>query len=75
MVRYRPYGLTEADLKEPYANIIPDRVKRLIELHHKNHIEYNWDQEDKNEQIFEYRRSLRPTTYSYAPRLSNTITV
>lgn len=65
MVRYKPYGLQEADLKPPYADIIPDRVKRKIDLHHKNHIEYNWDQEDRNEQIFEYRKTLRPNTYSY----------
>lgn len=45
--------------------MIPDRVRRIIDLHHKNHIEYSWEQEDKNERIFEYRRTLRPNTYSY----------
>jgi hypothetical protein len=64
-MRYKSWGLTESDLKEPYADIIPDRVKRLIDLHHKNLVEFSWDQESKNEQIFEYRRTLRPNTYSY----------
>ena len=49
-MRNKPYGLTEADMREPYANIIPDRVKKLIEIHHRNHIEYNWQEEDKQEQ-------------------------
>jgi hypothetical protein len=65
-MRYKPYGLSEADLKPPYADIIPDRVKRLIDLHHKNHVQFDWDQESKNERIFEYRRTLKPNTYSYA---------
>lgn len=64
-MRYKAWGLTEADLKEPYADIIPDRVKTLIDLHHKNNIEFQWDQESKNEQIFDYRRSLRPNSYKY----------
>jgi hypothetical protein len=64
-MRCKSWGLTEADLKEPFADIIPDRVNKLIELHHKNHIQFPWDQESKNEQIFEYRRTLRPSSYSY----------
>ena len=64
-MRYKPYGLTEADLKEPFADVVPDRVQKLIDIHRRNHVEYNWQEEDKNERIFEYRRSLRPSTYSY----------
>jgi len=64
-MKYRPYGLTEADYKEPHESIIPDRVQKLIDIYHKNKIEYNWTEEDKNERIFEYRQSLRPDTYAY----------
>jgi hypothetical protein len=45
MTRLKPYGLTEADHKEPYEDIIPDRVQKLIDLAHKNHIQYIWTEE------------------------------
>ena len=39
--------------------------KKLIDLYRKNHIDYPWDAEDVNEQIFEYRRSLKRSSYTY----------
>jgi hypothetical protein len=65
MPKYQPYGLTEQDHEPPYSKIVPDRVKRLVELYHENHIEYPWTQEDDNEKIFEYRRTLKPESYRY----------
>ncbi|MGA7603431.1 MAG: hypothetical protein WBM37_12405 [Nitrososphaeraceae archaeon] len=44
---------------------MPERVQKLIDLHHKNHIEYVWTEEDRNEQIFDYRRSLKSSSYTY----------
>jgi hypothetical protein len=64
-MRYTPYGLTEEDLHEPYEKVIPDRVQKLIDLYHNNKIEYNWSEEDRNERIFDYRRSLKPSSYTY----------
>lgn len=64
-MKLKPYGLTQEDKEEPYVRIIPKRVQKIIDLYRKNHVEYPWTQEDKNEQIFEYRKSLRPNTYGY----------
>jgi hypothetical protein len=44
---------------------MPERVQKLIDLHHKNKIEYNWSEEDRNEQIFDYRKGLKPSSYTY----------
>ena len=65
MPRYTPYGLTEDDLTEPYMKIMPERIQKLVDLYHKNKIEYNWTEEDRNEQKFEYRRSLKSSSYTY----------
>src|SRR5215204_1125254 len=64
-MKLKPYGLTQEDKEEPYVRIIPERVQKLIDLYRKNHVEYPWTQEDKNEQIFDYRKTLRPDTYRY----------
>ncbi|MGI0002091.1 MAG: hypothetical protein ACRD42_03320 [Nitrososphaeraceae archaeon] len=65
MVKLRPIGLSKEDQEEPYTRVIPDRVQKLIDLYAKNHVEYPWSQEDRQEQIFEYRRTLKPETYKY----------
>jgi hypothetical protein len=65
MTRLKPIGLSQEDREEPYERIIPDRVQKLIDLYKKNYVEYPWTTEDKNERIFEYRKSLRPETYRY----------
>ena len=65
MPKYQPYGIDESEQIEPYKKIIPERVQKLIDLAHQNKIEYNWDAEDVNEQIFEYRRSLKRSSYTY----------
>ena len=65
MPRYQPYGLTEEDRTEPHTKVMPERVQKLIDLYHKNKIEYDWSEEDRNEQIFDYRKSQRSTTYTY----------
>jgi hypothetical protein len=65
MPKYQPYGLKDEDLHEPYEKVMPERVKKLIELYHEQHIEYIWNEEDRNERIFDYRKGLRPTTYTY----------
>jgi len=65
MAKLRPVGLSKEDQEEPHTRITPERVQKLIDLYKKNHVEYPWTQTDKNEQIFEYRRSLRPNTYKY----------
>ena len=44
---------------------MPERVQKLIDLYHKNKIEYVRSEEGRNEQIFDYRKGLRPTTYTY----------
>jgi hypothetical protein len=64
-MKLKPYGLTQEDKEEPYVKIIPERVQKLIDLYRKNHVEYPWTQEDKNEQIFDYRKTLRPDSYRY----------
>jgi hypothetical protein len=64
-MKLKPYGLTQEDREEPYVRVIPDRVQKLIDLYRKNYVEYPWSAEDKNEQIFDYRKSLRPDTYRY----------
>ena len=46
------------------------RVQKLIDLYRKNHVEYPWTQEDKNEQIFDFRKTLRPDTYRYNIRVN-----
>jgi hypothetical protein len=53
------------DLTEPHTKVMPERVQKLIDLYHKNKIEYVWSEEDRNEQIFDYRKGLRPTSYTY----------
>jgi hypothetical protein len=65
MARLKPIGLSEEDKQNPVESIIPNRVQKLIDLHKKNHYEYPWTHEDKNERTFEYRKSLRPNTYQY----------
>jgi hypothetical protein len=62
MPKYQPYGLTEEDLVEPHTKIMPERVQKLIDLYHKNKI---WTEEDRNEQILEYRRSQKSSSYTY----------
>jgi hypothetical protein len=65
MPRYTPYGLTEDDNVEPHTKVTPERVKSLMEIYRRNHIEYPWTEEDRNEQIFDYRIGLKSTTYTY----------
>jgi hypothetical protein len=65
IMKYQPYGLKDEDLTEPHTKVMPERVQKLIDLHHKNKVEYVWSEEDRNEQIFDYRKGLRPTTYTY----------
>jgi hypothetical protein len=65
MSKYRPYGIEPEEQEEPYTKIIPDRVQKLIDVYHSNHIEYPWSAEDRQEQIFEYRRSRKPESYKY----------
>jgi hypothetical protein len=66
MARLKPIGLSEEDKQNPVESIIPDRVLKLIDLYKKNHYQYPWTHEDKNERTFEYRKSLRPNTYQYS---------
>jgi hypothetical protein len=40
-------------------------VQKLIDLYAKNHVEYPWTQTDRQEQLFEFRRGLNPSTYRY----------
>jgi hypothetical protein len=63
MTKLKPIGLSPEDRQDPVESIVPERVQKLIDLYKKNHYEYPWTHDDKNEQIFEYRRSLRPNTY------------
>ena len=65
IMKYAPYGIDESEQIEPYKKVIPERVQKLIDLYRKNHIDYPWDAEDVNEQIFEYRRSLKSSSYTY----------
>ena len=65
MPKYQPYGINESEQIEPYKKVIPERVQKLIDLAHNNHIEHPWDAEDVNEQLFEYRRSLKRSSYTY----------
>jgi hypothetical protein len=65
MTKYKAWGLKEDDFHEPHERIIPERVQKIIDLHHRNHIQYEMTLEDRNEQVFEYRRSLKPSTYTY----------
>ena len=64
-MKYAPYGIDESEQIEPYKKVIPESVQKLIDLAHQNKIEYPWDAEDVNEQIFEYRRSLKRSSYTY----------
>jgi hypothetical protein len=65
MARLRPVGIPEEDKIEPHTKIIPDRVQKLMDLYAKNHVEYPWTETDKLDQVFEYRKTLRPDTYKY----------
>jgi hypothetical protein len=65
MVKLKPIGLSEEDRTDQFEKIIPDSVQKLIDLYKKNHVKYPWNQMDKNEQIFEFRKSLRHDTYKY----------
>lgn len=56
--------LTEEEA-DPQSAIIPDRVQKILDLYKRNRIEYTWKEEDRNEQTFEFRRTLRPQTYKY----------
>jgi hypothetical protein len=51
MPKYQPYGLTEDDLTEPHTKIMPERVQKLIDLYHKNKIEYKWTEEEGHEVV------------------------
>lgn len=64
-MKYRPYGISPEDQTPPYEKIIPDRVQQLVDIYHKNHVEYPWSAMDRQEQIFEYRRSRKPESYKY----------
>jgi hypothetical protein len=50
---------------DPQSAIIPERVQKILDLYNRNHIEYTWKEEDRNEQTFEFRRTLKPQTYKY----------
>lgn len=52
--------------RAPQAAIVPDRVQRILNLYAKNHIEYNWTQEDRGEQNFEYWRQKHKDSYKYS---------
>lgn len=56
--------LTDEEQNPVTANT-PERVQRLVDLHKKNYIEYDWTQEDRQEQVFEHRRNHRSNTYKY----------
>jgi hypothetical protein len=60
-MRYKTTNIPEEDLSPPYAKIIADRVQKLVELYKKNYIVYLWSREDEDEQIFEYRKTLKPS--------------
>lgn len=64
-MKYAPYGIDESEQIEPYKKVIPERVQKLVDLYRKNHIDYPWDAEDLNEQLFEYRRIVKPSSYTY----------
>jgi hypothetical protein len=51
--------------QNPQSAIIPDRVAKLIEIYNKNNVHYPWTEEDKQEQLFDFRRKLRQDTYHY----------
>jgi hypothetical protein len=51
--------------KNPEQLKIPERVQKIIDIYDKNHVEYPWKEEDRIEQIFEYRRSQKPDSYKY----------
>jgi hypothetical protein len=53
------------DERKPEQMIVPDRVQKLVNLQDKNKIEYPWTEQDRLEQLFEYRRSLKPKSYKY----------
>ena len=64
-MRYRPFGIPEEDKEDPVTRVIPERVQKLIDIYHKNNVEYPWSAEDRQERLFEYRRGHRPDTYKY----------
>jgi hypothetical protein len=63
MVRLRPIGLSKEDQEKPHTRVIPYGVQKLIDLYAKNHVEYPWSEEDRQEQTFEDRRTLKPEIY------------
>jgi hypothetical protein len=53
------------DQQDPQRAIVPDRVAKLIEVYNNNKVQYPWSEEDKQEQLFDFRRQLKPDTYRY----------
>jgi hypothetical protein len=51
--------------QNPQSTIIPERVRKIVDVYSNNNIEYTWSEEDKNEQLLEFRRKLRPDTHKY----------
>lgn len=65
MAKLRPINIPPEDKIDPVTKVIPDRVQKLIDLYKKNNVEYPWTEIDKQDQRFEYRRTLKPKTYRY----------
>jgi hypothetical protein len=63
MPRFKP-KLTDEE-RAPQNVIVPERVQKLIDLYDKNKVEYDWTEEDKQEQTFEYRRQRNLNSYKY----------
>jgi hypothetical protein len=40
-------------------------IQKIIDSFRIHKIEYNWTEEDRNEQKFEYRKGLKPSSYTY----------
>lgn len=60
MAKLKPIGIPQEDQEDPVLKVTPERVQKMIDLYAKNHVQYELTEEDKQERIFEYRRSLRP---------------
>ena len=60
MAKLKPIGIPQEDQEDPVLKVKPERVQKMIDLYAKNHVQYELTEEDKQERIFEYRRSLRP---------------